>query len=291
MILFSCREEPEAEKGGIIPYDPYVFTGSSSVAMEVGQEKTITAEIKNYWNDVDDSLYEWELVDKGLESPVKVKEIKGNEIVIEGLRTGDQKLTVKHEVTKYKTEIWISVREKVAGNYYITCDSKLVLLNTGETKLISVNLTGGNQWDFSSFNIALTEGQTKTSMRAVLNQIEITGISAGDSTITVKHPKAVEDLKIKVIVTDQGVSVLRLECADGFELNLGINNSKGVNLVIENENMFIGTEPSYELSDYTVAAITSYDRNGAVLKGLKTGKCVLTVKMGAFSATLNVNVL
>ena len=182
----------EEELAGFV----YLTTASNVVAVGEGNSKSVSVSVKNAANPVVDG-YTW------LSSNPAVVDVtaSGATAVFKGNGIGTAIITVTNNACKYALTIIAQCVDPIAAssNPYIQLSSSVMTLNVSPNYTsITADLVGGTSDDYANFTWAVKD----SSVCAVYGQNEvgkIRALSAGQTYVTVNHPKAAYSAQILVV--------------------------------------------------------------------------------------------
>ncbi len=153
---------------------------------------------------------EYEIVkDDSFESSIDVAE--QNDIWhIKGLTAGDAELKLKDMTTGEVLSLYVSILQPSS----LSLDKESLDLNVDERGNVEI-LTGSDWYEVMSDNPQVATAKELESADEEATIVEITALSAGHATITIKDLSSLEEKTISVTVTDESDAIEDLKVADG----------------------------------------------------------------------------
>lgn len=179
----------------------YLTTSANVVAVGEGASKKVSVSVVNSESPVL-SGYSWASSDPGI---IDIVSMTGGTALLKGNSIGTAKITVKNSSCEYPLEIIAQCVDPIAAaeNPYIQLSSAVTVINVGSGyKTITADLVGGYESDKSGF----TWMSNNSSICTVAGEREvgmIKALKAGQTYITVSHPKA--DISAQVLVVCEEV--------------------------------------------------------------------------------------
>jgi len=180
-------------------------------------------------------------------------DVSANIAVISGLQRGYQKIMVSHPKAEYESEILVFVTGLEEKIKYISSPSNVILVpNNGQYHDFEVVLINGDPEDVINFNHVITEGSENIHVVSNANVFNIKGNKSGTSVLRIKHPLAVVDFDLRIIVYDIDIPYIVLE--QTFLL-MNIGDSRNVGATVENarNGILSNSQFSYIIMEDNVA--------------------------------------
>ena len=159
--------------------------------------------------------------------------------------TGLANVTISHPDALNDADIICKVYSEsssINDSFFISSNNNIVsLISEGSSKSISVNLAGGVASDSYNFVWAVDKPEIVT-LSSVRDKAVISTTAAGEALITVSHPKAEYDYKIKVLSFNVDANGNLID-ADGNIVDIG----DVCYIRASEENMLVGKNDSYNL--------------------------------------------
>ncbi len=180
----------------------YITTRENVITLQKDKgEKQISVSMQNAKDNINPSLYKWELVKKEGDNVCSV-DSNQDKAVITPLNQGTALLKVSHPAASYPLEILVRVVELV-NNVYIEPSSTYVEVKGSESKNIKVELKGYTEtYDVNAFDWQIPENDI-IDENHYGNEIVISGKKNGIVKITVNHPLSSYPREIMVNVKEQ----------------------------------------------------------------------------------------
>ena len=174
----------------------YLTTNSNVVAVGEGNTKSISVSVKNAASTIVDG-YTW------ISSNPAIVDVNGAgaTAVLTGNGIGTALITVTNKACQYSLTIIAQCVDPIAAssNPYIQLSSSVLTLNVGSAfTSITADLVGGTEDDYSDFVWSVKD----SSICAVYGQNEvgkIRALEAGQTYVTVSHPKSAYTAQILVV--------------------------------------------------------------------------------------------
>ncbi len=214
------------------------------------------------------------------------------EIYIKAKKSGKTKIFVRNELCSNEHEIYVIVSGNEEYLYYISTVQNVIRMEEGEEGVeLDISLAGGNEGDRNGFKwkvedssvceVTTSFGQVSYARSSVYQgpdnleaKAYIKGKKAGNTEITVTHPKSDTELKIKVMVYPEGsLSGLPPVLKGPSVVKVLKGSSQDVNL-----ERVSGTAEGLEWqSDNTqIVSVSGNNLNGKVY-GVGSGSCRVNV--------------
>lgn len=266
----------------------YLTTSSNVVSVGEGNSKTVSVSVKNAASAVLDG-YTW------LSSNPAVVDVKssGATAVLTGNGIGTAMITVKNTACRYALTIIAQCVDPIAAsaNPYIQLSSSVLTLNVSQNYTsITADLVGGKSEDYSAFTWTVKD----SSICAVYGQNEvgkIRALAAGQTYVTVSHPKAAYSAQL-LVVCDK---VKESECYISVPSSI-ITMKPNASAQTITANLVNGSATdkynfSWSLDVYDVIDF-QYSANVCTITPRQTGSVTITIRhpKAAYSQQVIVNV-
>ena len=206
----------------------YINVGAPVIELHEGERKTTQVSLFG-GNTLDNNDFVWKL-ENGKDN-IRL-DATANIGVIEGLKRGYQKIIVEHPKAEFASEILIYVTGYNDPIWYISSASNVVLVpNDDQYHNFQVLLVNGIQEDVIDFEYEVTEGADVIDIVFSETVCNVMSKKSGTAIVTVKHPKAVMDFDVRVIVYDAAVPFITL---DKTFLIMNIGESANIAGQVEN---------------------------------------------------------
>ena len=204
-------------------------------------------------------------------------------LLIKALKSGRTRITINSSYTEIPHELYVVVGGVKEELFYITTLQNVIRMEEGDSDVeLDISLAGGNESDKNSFtwtvsdssiiSVSTSYGTVNYERAAVYSGSEklnakafITAKGLGSADIVVKHPKAENELKIKVFVYAKGTLSGLPPVLSGpalIKVLNGTNENVNLNLISG-----ISDDLTWSVKDSSVAGV-----NGNGLSGVVTGK-------------------
>jgi hypothetical protein len=210
--------------GGDFVAEPYILVANPVVELKEGEQKTLNVTL--YGGSVlDNPVFEWYLDGQaGIEDRINIL-TTGNNVVIKGLKAGNQKIKIRHPKARFETELLVFVNKSNEFVKYIYCEKNVVLLATEENyKTIALSLYGGTNEDKKDFRYEVIEGKQCIDIIPNNEIINVKALLPGTAVIKVTHPYAEMPFEIRIITVTGNIPLITLSNTFVI-LELGRNTS------------------------------------------------------------------
>jgi hypothetical protein len=186
----------------------YINVGTPVIELHEGERKTTQVSLYG-GNSPDNNDFVWKL-ENGKDN-IRL-DATANIGVIEGLRRGYQKIIVEHPKAEFASEILVFISGYNDPIRYISSASNVVLVpNDDQYHNFQVLLVNGIPEDVIDFEYEIYEGSDVINIVYSETVCNILGKKSGTAIVRVKHPKAVMDFDVRIIVYDVAVPFITLD--------------------------------------------------------------------------------
>lgn len=258
------------------PKAPFISTSKDVVGLVTGaQGEQITAKLEN--DTTGSTLFSWNIDNPTIAtiSPL------GNKCFIIPKTPGQAQLTIRHANATYDKNVLILVgntQEDIEGLAYLTTTQNVVRMVTGTEQTISIKLAGTPETSASAYT---WQSDNPPVIHIVQNgnTAVFSAMQAGVARVKVTHTACTYPLELTVIVTDTLIDAAKSPYITSGQNILTVTKggiSKSLTVTLAG-----GTEADNPFYTWTVDRgdlihLTSNGQN-AVVKGISTGECRLTV--------------
>lgn len=179
--------------------NPYITSSSNIVTLKKnGASKELSVELVG-GVETDKNDFEWS-VDNGQYITIVPNR---HTAMIKGAAVGNCKITIFHPKALYSHSIVVIVEDApVAGSLYINASTNIISIKPGDSdQTIRATLMGGTvedkygfTWSMDNYNVATLTYSADTAI--------LTPLQEGTATITISHPKAIDDITVAVRITE-----------------------------------------------------------------------------------------
>jgi len=259
---------------------PYIYTSRNVYTMNRGDpDLIIPLEIKNT------GAVFYNLVSIKTKGSAVHTSFSDGKIIVKEMLTGTAEITVSYQGIKNEIVLYVVVQERFKkGSAYLTTGQNYVIVNKFNTQVVNINLVNYLEPDSSKFNWSSADASVAYVIGNGLS-VQILGMDAGITKITVTHPFAYNDLEIlvKVIPAGNSENICYLTTGDNVietyisssQGQIGINKVGGVTNVIEavwsvDNPSIVSVIGNNDIGHYTprkegVAKITVTDREAGYI--------------------------
>ena len=266
----------------------YLTTSTNVVAIGEGNTKSVSVSVKNAPSAVLDG-YTW------LSSNPAVVDVKGAgaTAVLTGNSIGTALITVTNTACQYSLTIIAQCVDPIAAaaNPYIQLSSSVLTLNVSSTfTSITADLIGGSSDDYSGF----VWGVNDSSICAVYGQNEvgkIRALKAGQTYVTVSHPKSAYTAQILVVCDEIKESECYISVPSSILTVKPNAASQSITATLVNGTSTDKYNFSWSLDVYDVIDF-QYSANVCTIAPKQTGSATITIShpKAAYDQQIIVNV-
>ena len=266
----------------------YLTTSTNVVAVGEGNTKSVSVSVKNAPSAVVDG-YTW------LSSNPAVVDVKGAgaTAVLTGNGLGTALITVTNKACQYSLTIIAQCVDPIAAaaNPYIQLSSSVLTLNVSSAfTSITADLIGGSSDDYSGF----VWGVNESSICAVYGQNEvgkIRALRAGQTYVTVSHPKSAYTAQILVVCDEIKESECYISVPSSIMTIKPNATSQSVTATLVNGTSTDKYNFSWSLDVYDVIDF-QYSANVCTITPKQTGSATITIShpKAAYDQQIIVNV-
>jgi hypothetical protein len=217
---------------------PYICTDKSVYTMNRGDpDLIIPLEIKNA-----EAVF-YNLVSVKTKGSAVHASFSDGKIIVKEALAGTAEITVSYLGIKNDLVLYVVVQERFkTGSAYLTTGQNYIIVNKFNTQVVNVNLVNYLEPDSAKFNWSSADASVAYVIGNGLS-VQILGMDAGITKVTVTHPFSYNDLEIlvKVIPAGNSENICYLTTGDnvietyisGSQGQIGINKVGGVTGQIE----------------------------------------------------------
>lgn len=268
----------------------YITTETPVVSLYEGGRNTVKVDLVN-GNESENALFDWNTPDSDI---IKIT-AGGNMCVLEGLKPGTARITVKHpSAVGLNLDIIVIVdkddsKEKL---YISTNDTLIEMKPTDSYKNINVNLVGGTPEQSTLFSWEIISNDATVKNKDGTSNAVIELIASGDSAIVKPKREGVSIIRVRNSSTTHYIDIKVM-----VSLYSNLNFSQSSISVMEGEiididmNTPTGKSVIYESSNENVCTVSGTSKK-CLIEGSGKGTCVVRAYTsdGLFEDEILVNV-
>lgn len=266
----------------------YLTTSTNVVAVGEGNTKSVSISVKNASSTVVDG-YTWLSSNPGIIDVTPA----GATAVLKGNSIGTALITVTNTACQYSLTIIAQCVDPVAAsaNPYIQLSSSVLTVNVSSTYTsITADLVGGTTDDYANF----VWSSNDSSICAVYGQNEvgkIKAVAAGQTYITVSHPKAAYSAQILVVCDEVQESECYISVPSSIITMKPTASAQTVTATLVNGTSTDKYNFSWSLDVYDVIDF-QYSANVCTITPKQTGSATITIShpKAAYNQQIIVNV-
>ena len=266
----------------------YLTTSSNVVAIGEGNTKSVSVSVQNAESIVLDG-YNWTSSNPNVVDVTST----GATAVLKGNSIGTAIITVTNSACKYPLQIIAQCVDPIAAsaNPYIQLTSSVMTLMVGsQYTSITADLVGGSESDYSDFvwttnnsSVAVVYGQNEVG--------KVRAMSAGQTYITVSHPKAACPAQILVVCDEPIVSDCVISVPSSIISMKPTDSTQTITASLINGSTTDKYNFSWSLDVYDVIDF-QYSANVCTITPKQTGSVTITIShpKAAYPQQIIVNV-
>ena len=266
----------------------YLTTSNNVVAIGEGNTKTVSVQVQNAESVVLDG-YNWTSSNQNV---VDVTQ-NGSTAVLKGNSIGTAVITVTNTACQYSLQIIAQVVDPIAAsaNPYIQLTSSVMTLTVSSTYTsITADLVGGDESDYSDFvwstnnsSIAVVYGQNEVG--------KVRAMGAGQTYITVSHPKAAYSAQILVVCDEAATTDCYISVPSSIISMKPTDSSQTITATLINGATTDKYNFSWSLDVYDIIDF-QYSANVCTITPKQTGSVTITIShpKAAYDQQIIVNV-
>jgi hypothetical protein len=259
------------------PKAPFITASKDVVGLVSGtQGEQITATLQN-GTGTNSTLFTWAIDNPDIAtiSPL------GDKCFIIPKSPGQARLTIRHADATYDKNVLVLVgntQADIKGLPYLTTAQNVVRMVTGTQQTVSVNLSGTTEGSASDYSWQ-ADNPAILQIISAGNHAVFSALKSGVARITVTHSACVYPLELTVIVTDTLVDAAGSPYITSSQNILTITKgaaSKSLQVTLAGGVVSDNPNFAWTADRGDLVQLTSNGQN-AVVKGISTGECRLTV--------------
>lgn len=289
----------------------YLTSSDTYAMMKKGEMKTLSVELKGY-EEINFSSYKWEIVsqkaDDGISEVIALSGT-GPSRMCTASSSGTAVIKIVHESSSFENSalypyyITVKVTEGEVSPVYISTESSVISLKSGEKKTMEVTLVNADDSESSLFSWNNHSPET-LRIEGAGRQCLIKGLEEGIGRISVTHPSAAGQVMDIVVVVEKAdeedplyittdSSVIEMKPTDSYrQIYVTLSGGKPEqNLLFSWQVLSFDSAVKNQdgTSNEVISLIASQD--SAIIKPKTEGSCIIRVTNSATSRYLDIKIL
>jgi hypothetical protein len=251
---------------------PYIMVPAQVIELSEGSRRSVQVSLFN-GSAVEQQQFKW-AVELGKDN-ISISPT-GNTVVVQGEKSGSQKIIVSHDKSEFTAEILVFVLGADEKVKYITTSQNVILMAAGgENKQFSAMLINGSQTDIAGFTFNIVEDNPCIDILSSNNTCNVVANRKGTAVIRIAHPLAEYPLDVRVISLEGEESYIELD-KTFVMLDIGHGAFINANMGGTYKESWNG-DFTYTLKGDTDCVDINQTNFSFYATALKSGKCIIEI--------------